>query len=105
MPGPSIQEQDVSGYWAANYDPVMDFAYEGTYGIETNSGIVYGTMVGMTDGSVWFDHDNDGWFDVGRRYDETGNVEEYTGSWRKLPGEEMETIDLQVGGSGSDWLF
>lgn len=55
MPGPSLQEVDVSNYWAASYDPVMDFAQSGSYAIETDYGVVYGTMTFMSDGSVWFD--------------------------------------------------
>ena len=114
MPGPTIQEQDVSNYWVQNYDPVNDFAYSGSYGIQTSSGVVHGTMVGMTDGSIWFDHDNDGWFDVGRRLDANGDVEEYDGRWRRLendadqmPTDEPQGFNLGMTETSysSDWFL
>ncbi len=88
MPGPSIQEQDVSNYWAQNYNPVTDVAATGHYYLESGR---YGTMTQMTDGSMWFDHDDDGWFDVGRRFNENGSIDEFDGQWRNLTDGEMET--------------
>jgi len=86
MPDPTIEERDVSNYWLDNYNPVLDTAMTGVYDYyDANGFLRYGDFIMMDDGVGFFDHDRDGWWDVARRVDSSGNLEEFNGrDWRDL---------------------